>query len=216
MTVGQSPARESHTEQSEAETRKTAFCSSETLKSYAGGWTTVTGCPVSNPGKNCANGLFGQWHHVACQNTSKPFLDQTLCKHLDVLGGSLNNTRGVMQRVSCLLRCLSPLIISTKGRIWPCWYDAHNRGSSLSTARSTLGSLIDAAVSIQEQLMCNLSLEKLRLWLQCGYYTQFCGMSVFFFLTSITGRPAQTSRLDYTYPLVLGNIVHSPTSCIFF
>ena len=39
--------------------RKTAFCSSETLKSYAGDWPTVTGCPVSNPGNNCANGLFG-------------------------------------------------------------------------------------------------------------------------------------------------------------
>ena len=36
VTVGQSPAHESHTEQSETETRKTPFCSSETLKSYAG------------------------------------------------------------------------------------------------------------------------------------------------------------------------------------
>ena len=36
VTVGQSPAHESHSEQSEKETRKTAFCSSETLKSYAG------------------------------------------------------------------------------------------------------------------------------------------------------------------------------------
>ena len=50
VTVGQSPAHESHTEQSETETRKTAFCSSETLKSHAGDWTTVTGFPVSNPG----------------------------------------------------------------------------------------------------------------------------------------------------------------------
>ena len=56
VTVGQSPAYESHSEQSETETRKTAFCSSETLKSYAGDWPTVTGCPVSNPGYNCANG----------------------------------------------------------------------------------------------------------------------------------------------------------------
>ena len=57
VTVGQSPAHESHTVQSETETRKTAFCSSETLKSYAGDWPTVTGCPVSNPGNNWANGL---------------------------------------------------------------------------------------------------------------------------------------------------------------
>ena len=45
VTVGQSPAYESHREQSETETRKTAFCSSETLKSNAGDWPTVTGCP---------------------------------------------------------------------------------------------------------------------------------------------------------------------------
>ena len=57
VTVGQSPAYESHSEQSKTETRKTAFCSSETLKSYAGDCSTVTGCPVSNPGYNCANGL---------------------------------------------------------------------------------------------------------------------------------------------------------------
>ena len=57
VTVGQSPAHESHTEQFETETRKTAFCWSETLKSYAGDWPTVAGCPVSNPGNNCANGL---------------------------------------------------------------------------------------------------------------------------------------------------------------
>ena len=56
VAVGQSPAHESRTEQSETETRKTAFCSSETLKSYAGDWPTATGCPVSNPGNNCANG----------------------------------------------------------------------------------------------------------------------------------------------------------------
>ena len=46
VTVGQSPAHESHSEQSETETRKTAFCfSSETLKSYAGDWPTVTVAP---------------------------------------------------------------------------------------------------------------------------------------------------------------------------
>ena len=57
VTVGQSPAHELHSEQSETETRKTAFCSSKTLKSCAGDWPTVTVCPVSNPGYNCANGL---------------------------------------------------------------------------------------------------------------------------------------------------------------
>ena len=58
VTVGQSSAYESHSEQSKTETRNTAFCLSETLKSYADDWPTVTGCPVSNPGNNCANGLF--------------------------------------------------------------------------------------------------------------------------------------------------------------
>ena len=52
LEFGWSKPDEWHSEQSEMETRKTAFCSSETLKSYyAGDWPTVTGCPVSNPGK---------------------------------------------------------------------------------------------------------------------------------------------------------------------
>ena len=49
---------ESHSEQSKTETRKTAFCSSETLKSHAGDGPAAAGCPVSNPDNNCANGLF--------------------------------------------------------------------------------------------------------------------------------------------------------------
>ena len=57
VTVGQSPEHASHTEQSETVTRKTAFCLSETLKSYARDWPTITGCPIYNPGNNCANGL---------------------------------------------------------------------------------------------------------------------------------------------------------------
>ena len=38
--------------------KKNSFLLVVTLKSYAGDWPTVTGCPVSNPGNNCANGLF--------------------------------------------------------------------------------------------------------------------------------------------------------------
>ena len=45
------------TQNSPKRRHKTAFCSSETLKSYAGDWPTVTGCPISNPDNNCANGL---------------------------------------------------------------------------------------------------------------------------------------------------------------
>ena len=51
---------ESHSEQSKTETRKTAFCSSKTLKSYALTVPAVAGCPVSNPDNNCANGLLPQ------------------------------------------------------------------------------------------------------------------------------------------------------------
>ena len=48
---------ESHSEQSKTETRRTAFCSSETLKSHAGDGPAAAECPVSNPDNNCANGL---------------------------------------------------------------------------------------------------------------------------------------------------------------
>ena len=39
--------------------KKTAFCSSKRLKSYAGDWPTAIGYPGSNPDNNCANGLIG-------------------------------------------------------------------------------------------------------------------------------------------------------------
>ena len=48
---------EKHPKQSKTETRKTAFRSSKTLKSYAGDGPAAAGCPVSNPDNNCANGL---------------------------------------------------------------------------------------------------------------------------------------------------------------
>ena len=48
---------EKHPKQSKSETRKTAFRSSKTLKSYAGHGPAAAGCPVSNPDNNCANGL---------------------------------------------------------------------------------------------------------------------------------------------------------------
>ena len=52
-----SKPEESHSEKSETETRKTAFYSSETLKSHADDGPAAAGCPVSNPDNNCANGL---------------------------------------------------------------------------------------------------------------------------------------------------------------
>ena len=48
----------SHSEKSKMETRKTAFCFSETPKSHADDGPAAAGCPVSNPDNNCANGLF--------------------------------------------------------------------------------------------------------------------------------------------------------------
>ena len=48
---------ESHSEKSETETRKTAFCSSKTPKSRGDDGLAAAGCPVSNPDNNCANGL---------------------------------------------------------------------------------------------------------------------------------------------------------------
>ena len=40
--------------------KKSTSRPSETLKLHVGDWPTVTGCPVSNPGNNCANGLFNK------------------------------------------------------------------------------------------------------------------------------------------------------------
>ena len=37
--------------------KKSTSRPSETLKLHEGDWPTVNGCPVSNPGNNCANGL---------------------------------------------------------------------------------------------------------------------------------------------------------------
>ena len=48
---------ESHSEKSKTETRKAAFCSSETPKSHGDDGPAAAGCPVSNPDNNCANGL---------------------------------------------------------------------------------------------------------------------------------------------------------------
>ena len=58
VTVGQSPAYDC----SVSDEQKAVFLASisdcSVCDSCAGDWPTVTGCPVSNPGNNCANGLF--------------------------------------------------------------------------------------------------------------------------------------------------------------
>ena len=45
--------------------KKSTSRPSETLKLHVGDWPTVTGCPVSNPGNNCANGLFDRLLYIA-------------------------------------------------------------------------------------------------------------------------------------------------------
>ena len=58
VTVGQSPAYDfSVSDEQKAVFLVSIFDCSE-CDSYAGDWSTVTGCPVSNPGNNCTNGLF--------------------------------------------------------------------------------------------------------------------------------------------------------------
>ena len=57
VTVRQSPAHESHPEQPETATRKAPPARRIHWNYGVGDWLTVTGCPVSNPGNNCANGL---------------------------------------------------------------------------------------------------------------------------------------------------------------
>ena len=64
---------EKHPKQSKTETRKTAFRSSKTLKSYAGDGPAAAGCPVTNPDNNCANGLLAPLQPVLClKNTLIP------------------------------------------------------------------------------------------------------------------------------------------------
>ena len=53
---------------------KNSFLLAVTLKSYAGDWPTVSGCPVSNPGYNCANGLLTpECRKAVCANSAKRF-----------------------------------------------------------------------------------------------------------------------------------------------
>ena len=61
VTVGQSPAYDF----SVSDEQKAVFLVSVSVcsvcDSCAGDWLTVTGCPISNPGNNCANGLLQDW-----------------------------------------------------------------------------------------------------------------------------------------------------------
>ena len=60
LMVGQSPAYDF----SVSDEQKALFLASVSdcseWDSCAGDWPTVTGCPVSNPGNNCANGLLSK------------------------------------------------------------------------------------------------------------------------------------------------------------
>ena len=76
---------ESNSEQSKTESRKTAFSSSETLKSNAGDGPAAAGCPVPNPDNNCANGLlwpliFEYFKHLSNHAKALSIRDATVRK----------------------------------------------------------------------------------------------------------------------------------------
>ena len=58
VTVGQSPAYDFSVSDEQKAVFLVSVSDCSECDSYAGDWPTVTGCPVSNPGNNCANGLF--------------------------------------------------------------------------------------------------------------------------------------------------------------
>ena len=57
VTVGQSPAYDFSVSDEQKGVFLVSVSDCSECDSYAGDWLTVTGCPVSNPGNNCANSL---------------------------------------------------------------------------------------------------------------------------------------------------------------
>ena len=57
VTVGQSPAYDFSVSDEQQTVFLVSVSDCSVRDSCAGDWPTVTGCPVSNPGNNCANGL---------------------------------------------------------------------------------------------------------------------------------------------------------------
>ena len=57
VTVGQSPAYDFSVSDEQKAVFLVSLSDCSECDSCAGDWPTVTGCPVSNPGNNCANGL---------------------------------------------------------------------------------------------------------------------------------------------------------------
>ena len=83
VTVGQSPAYDF----SVCDELKGVFLVSVSdcseCDSYAGDWPTVTGCPVSNPGNNCANGLkLANWWW---RRASKRLVKTVFCDQRSIL-----------------------------------------------------------------------------------------------------------------------------------
>ena len=58
VTVGQSPAYDFSVSDEQKAIFLVSVLDCSECDSYTGDWPTVIGCPVSNPGNNCANGLF--------------------------------------------------------------------------------------------------------------------------------------------------------------
>ena len=62
VAVGQSPAYDFSVSDEQKAVFLVSVSDRSLCDSYAGDGPTVTGCPVSNPGNNCANGLLSLEH----------------------------------------------------------------------------------------------------------------------------------------------------------
>ena len=71
VTVGQSPAYDFSVSDEQKAVFLVSVSDCSECDSYAGDWPTVTGCPVSKPGNNCANGLLQTAVYMA---TVSPFV----------------------------------------------------------------------------------------------------------------------------------------------
>ena len=65
VTVGQSPVYEFSVSDEQKAVFLVSVSDCSVCDSCAGDWPTVTGCPVSNPGNNCANGLLPKWYRFS-------------------------------------------------------------------------------------------------------------------------------------------------------
>ena len=105
---------------------------SETLKLHEGDWPTVTGCPVSNPGSNCANGL------LVLQRYSPAVHEES--RHLAIMGNQ-NGAEGTTR--DCIVCVIRRSVRSWRG---PCLIRSlGNVGNKIPTAANINWSSNDLA-----------------------------------------------------------------------